>query len=280
MIHGPVGDALADLYGGGETFHGPAFRRLRILRWNGSSGHAEIDSAPGEVPSRLLNPVLLNSIAQAIVGERIGQFDQALSNDVVAFPSTLERLALFAPPPTEGTVDCVLRYLGLGDSGNPSPRFSAQLQRDGAVLAEATIAMALIQKGSIGSASPGDRRDFALRRRAVPGVSIGRRKGGVTRVLAQELAAQDWLPGTVARIYGATSGDHLALMREVAAKDHLAAVWGVHPAEVVLDGNGMIARSTAFPRKSHSIVVTVDSEGVSVADAAPVREEHNTRPRP
>ena len=186
----------------------------------------------------------------------------------MAFPAALERLSLFAPLPTSGSVACVLRYLGLGDPEKPNPRFAAQLQRDGAILAEAIITMAVIQKGRIGTSSPSERRDFALRRRAVPGISIGRRDGKVTRVLARELAAQDWLPGTVARIYGATPGDHALLMREVAAKDHLAAAWGLHPAEIVLDADGVTGRSAGFPQRSQSLVVTVDSESVSVADVA------------
>ncbi len=268
VFHGPDGDEAADLYGTGATFHGPAFRRLRKLCWNGPSGYAEMDGSPGDIPSRLLNPVLLDAIAQAIVGDHIARFDPTLSDDSVAFPAALERLSLFAPLPTSGSVACVLRYLGLGDPEKPNPRFAAQLQRDGAILAEAIITMAVIQKGRIGTSSPSERRDFALRRRAVPGISIGRRDGKVTRVLARELAAQDWLPGTVARIYGATPGDHALLMREVAAKDHLAAAWGLHPAEIVLDVDGVTGRSAGYPQRSQSLVVTVDSESVSVADVA------------
>ena len=61
-------------------------------------------------------------------------------------------------------------------------------------------------------------------------------EAGITRLTYTDVAQCDWLPGTVAQVYGLPPGargrDHLA---SIAVRDHVARLAQVHPSAVRFD---------------------------------------------
>ncbi len=93
----------------------------------------------------------------------------------------------------------------------------------------------LLPKGPLGTALPRDRRAFLRDREAVPGLGLSRGDGETTRLRPSEVVASDWLPGSVARVYGIDAGaDRRTQARELAVRDHVARRAGVHPSRMTL----------------------------------------------
>jgi 3-hydroxymyristoyl/3-hydroxydecanoyl-(acyl carrier protein) dehydratase len=263
QVHGPA----RDMYDAGGTFHGPSFRRIMSLHWEAGEGSAVIDADPGSVPSLLLNPLLLDSTAQAIVSDTIGRLDTSLPADMVCFPSELERIVLHGPAPSSGAVRAALRYHGRRAEDPRFLRFGVQIIEGGRVWAELDLTEVMFRKGRLVGASATDRRDLALRRRPVPGMTISTLAGGTTLATTDDVGGADWFPGTVGRIYGIDATEPAALRRMVAVKDHMATSWGVHPSTVTLDGS--TARSAALPFLSRPLAIRDTADATHVADAGP-----------
>jgi 1-acyl-sn-glycerol-3-phosphate acyltransferase len=95
----------------------------------------------------------------------------------------------------------------------------------------------LLPKGPLGQADPQARRAFLAERQYVPGVALSAwdvAAGGVTTLDVAQVQASDWLPGTVAAIYGAAQQEAEQLAREVAIREHAARRLAVHPSAVLL----------------------------------------------
>ena len=87
----------------------------------------------------------------------------------------------------------------------------------------------LLPKGPIGMAPPEARRAF-LQGQYTPDVSLSRIVGGVAHLTATEVRASDWLPGTVARVYGSDEPGMIAV------KELAGAAFAVHPRRVRVEG--------------------------------------------
>ena len=89
---------------------------------------------------------------------------------------------------------------------------------------------------------------------------------------AADVHGSDWLPGTVATVYGANPND---LLRSVAARDHAARLLEVHPSQLVQDGDTLRALRQPFVSVRpvvHFIGSEVHVSGDVQPDWSPVRQ--------
>jgi len=213
------GALSADPYAEGRLFHGPAMQTLTSLRLGtrGASATLRADIAGG--PDGALHPVLLDGATHAIPHDRLHLWDPSIDEDQVAYPARIPRLQLFGPAPRSGTVRCEVRYRGQIAPGFPA--FRIQLITDRGVWVELELIEALFPKGPIGRADPLLRRAFLQGTGAGPRLS--RYDGEQTRLSEAEVAGSDWLPGTVAAVYGTRDTE------QVAIAEHIAGRVGIHP---------------------------------------------------
>ncbi len=254
------GDVVPLPYANGALFHGPAFRVLERLV-TGPGGSSSVLSAASGVPAGLLNPALLDGATHGIPHDALHTWDAVYDPGKVAYPALIPEIDFFGPAPVAGNVRCEVRlrpYLGTPDH----PVFAIQLIGDDGVWCQLRLVEACFPKGPIGSVAPALRRAFLADRAPVPGLRLSHVEGGDTLLTDAEVAASDWLPGTVERVYGVRRTEDVAL------REHVAAAQGLHPGRVLAQ----------LPLTSFDLAVTREGAGVRVSgdpwgrvDAAPVR---------
>jgi acyl transferase domain-containing protein/3-hydroxymyristoyl/3-hydroxydecanoyl-(acyl carrier protein) dehydratase/1-acyl-sn-glycerol-3-phosphate acyltransferase len=216
-------------YDDGSLFHGPAFQLLdSLIRTR--AGASSTLRASSAIPLGRLNPGLLDGATHGIPHDHLNEWNDRLSPDKVAYPAWIPELELFGPTPTTGTLRCEVRPAGVVGSVD-FPAFEIQIIHDDAshgpkVWCRMRLVEACFPKGRLGSATPIERRAFLRDHRAVPGLALAEVGPDSTTLIEAELADSDWLPGTIAGIYGTRDEN------EVARKEHIAAAHGVHPRHV------------------------------------------------
>lgn len=237
------GEATPSPYEDGSLFHGPAFRRLQswVLTDEGSS--AILDASHGAVPFGTLNQVLLDAATHGIRHE---------TEDTITYPAVITEFDLYGTPPNSGRVRCEMRYDG--HLGGPNfPAYQVQLITDAGVWAQFRLIEAGFPKGRLGRGAPDQRQAFLRDQRYVPGLSIAAHEAGTTTLTSADVQQSDWLPGTVAAIYGTTD------LATIAGKSHCAAEIGVHP--------GQLPESTPVTVYHHEVDAHTDT--VQVTTQAP-----------
>lgn len=199
---------LPSPYETAALFHGPSFQRLKALRRNDQGASAILDASGGVQGS--LHFILLDAATHPIDHE---------GDSKVYYPAQVRRYAQWERLPTAGEVRCEVRSTA---PNGPTRTHQIQLISGDRVLCELELVEAGFPKGRLGQHAPLARRDF-LRGRSHTGVALSRKDGPVTVLSAAEVQGTDWLPGTVARIYGTTDPT------EIAVKEHWARSTGVHP---------------------------------------------------
>lgn len=223
-------------YATGALFHGPAFQLVeRLVRT--AAGASSILRASNTIPLGRLNPGLLDAATHGIPHDDLHAWDQRLSPDKVAYPAWIPELELFGPTPTSGALRCEVRPAGF--VGSPDfPAFEIQIIHDPphddapsaghgpALWCRLRLVEACFPKGKLGSAPPAQRRAFLRDHAFVPGLALSELGDDATTLAESELAASDWLPGTVAGIYGTREP------AEVTRREHVASAQGLHPGVV------------------------------------------------
>ena len=245
------GEPAADPYAEGTLFHGPSLQLLKRLVV-GPAGSSAILQADNDVPGAGLNPGLLDAATHGILHDRLHQWDPQIGDDQVAYPTLITRMALFGPTPRTGEVRCEVRYAGQMSSPR-YPIFDIQLIADGAVWAQLRLVETCFPKGPLGMARPDRRRAFLQDRRFVPGVRLSDDLGEESRLRPAVVAETDWLPGTIAGVYGTTDPEAIAV------KEHNAARVSVHPGKL----------PEALPFTKLPVSVRQDGDEIVVADAGP-----------
>ncbi len=225
---------LESPYASGALFHGPAFHVLVSGEIGDGGARGILDPARGSVPRGAIAPVLLDGALHVVPHDALETWSRELASDHIGFPSRLESLELFGPAP-EGEVSVEVRCEGPGRSARHAV-LSLELSANGRLWARAKIVEVLLPRSGLGKASRLDRRAFLRDRTPVPGVRLSRLEAGVTRVGPTEIREADWLPGTVASVYGVDPSTSIQdLTRIVAVKEHVAPSLGVHPSAVDVD---------------------------------------------
>jgi len=111
------------------------------------------------------------------------------------------------------------------------PRLRFQWSTDAGVWAEATLLEAPFPLGPIGSAPALARRRFLADRRFDPAVRLSRNIDGHSVLDIRDIGRSDWLPGTVASIYGTDDPAEL-LRREHTAHAVTASGTSAHPGDL------------------------------------------------
>ena len=169
----------------------------------------------------------------------------------------------FGPAPQHGLVRCEVRFRGFSEGNRRFPVFAVQLIADDRVWCTIDLVYALFPTGPLGSLSLPERKAFAADKVFVPGARIGRTvPPGETEVTPEDVAASDWLPGTVAALYQAGDGSLEDLCRVVAIKDHAAQVFEAHPSSIAIDGG--TTRCAQLPLQRFA-VETEARDGTTIA---------------
>lgn len=272
----PDAREAGDPYTSGSLFHGPAFQVMRRWELSATGASAILDAKCDRVPIGLLHPALVDGAVQAIPHDALETLLGPSWAGLVSYPTQLTALRLYGPPPATGLVRVEAR-LEQADADKRLVRFFVQLAGEAGVWAEMDLVLAAFPKGPLGRAAPGDRRDFLLGRRHVPGLGLSRAEDGESRLSLREVLESDWLPGTVARVYGVEGGDGRgqALTRQVLARDHVGRLAGVHPARVRLSADDE-ATADALPLNRYVMRWRQEGEDIVVGaesrlDLGPVR---------
>lgn len=251
-------EAGLNLYEQGRLSHGPAFQVLQQLRLF-PNGYAIglLDAAPRGVPQGLLNPVMLDGITHCLLGDNLTEWHERFTKDVVGYPSSIPRLTLFAPIPQQGLVECRVKFL----DGGTQPHFLVQLLQAQQLIVEMELVYAVFPLFSLSKASPASRMAFLRDGQFVEALGISRFEGSRTRLTTKEIKANDWLPGSVAKVYGTSS-----LKPEIlAVKDHVGQRYHVHPSAVEVSDDFKTAAIASSPTPL-SINVSVVNQEVIVSD--------------
>jgi acyl transferase domain-containing protein/3-hydroxymyristoyl/3-hydroxydecanoyl-(acyl carrier protein) dehydratase len=267
-------DALAppisgkQLYDEGLLFHGPALQHLIELRRGHNGAVALLEAGSLGVPQGAINPGLLDGMIQIPHDRMAGDWSGATRGHG-AFPSSIDRLDFFGPPPLAGLHEC--RVVSLRQSEPVSSRlaFRIQLLVEGRVRIEAIVRYVSIPIGPADKFPLKDQLKFLRRREAVPGFGLGRYANGKTHVSPADVGPADWLPGTVAAVYDCPGLSGLELLRAVAIKQHVARRLDLHPSHVAVK-NGA-ARISRLPFNRVALNATQTTDGVCVCDVAPPR---------
>ncbi len=260
----PLADAreVPSPYASGQLFHGPAFQRLSSLTMGASGSSARLDAALRDAPLGRVHPLLLDAATHGVPHDAMERWCRDVPPGRAAYPYRIERATFHGPPPTEGEVRCEARFAGFDGHA----RVALQLEHQGRVWAEIELVEVLLPKGPIGEAAPLARQAFLRDRQAVPGVALARPTGdGDSRLDLRDLAASNWLPGTIEKVYGIPAGHDLAL--EVAVRDHVGQATDTHPSRITVEGD--TAFSAHEPLNRHRFTVERDETGIVVRDAAP-----------
>jgi 3-hydroxymyristoyl/3-hydroxydecanoyl-(acyl carrier protein) dehydratase len=223
-----------DPYAAGVLFHGPAYQLLTELWSDGAGASYWLDLAASGVPVGYLNQGLLDAATHGIPHDALWRWSEEIPRDVAAYPVALTA-AFYGPTPTGGRLRCEARFGGFRGGDRKFPIVHVQIIRDQVVWAELELVEMLLPKGPLGEADPQARRAFLADRQYVPGVALGEFDGEATRLASAQVKASDWLPGTVAAIYGVDDSDPAQLARGVAIREHAARRLAVHPSAVIAE---------------------------------------------
>ena len=251
-------------YAAAELFHGPAFQILSGLRTGSNGASAALDAAKAALVPGPIGPALLDAGLHATPRHAPELWWGEKAAGMLAYPSAIERLSLFGPTPRDGVVRIEVRALSLDAQGRARSRL--QWIADGRVWAEMELADVLFSKGALGNAPALARQTFLRDRRTAPGVRLSRVESGTSRLGAREVAASNWLPGTLESIYGVT-GNPSDMARAIAVKEHAAAQFGVHPGAVTVEGD--VARCPAAPLNPIPLSVARDGTDWMVTGTLP-----------
>ena len=217
--------ALPDPYTAGDLFHGPAFQVLTDLRRGQGIATGTLHVDRSTVPVGALAPALLDGATHVVPHDALQSWGAKVPADTVAYPARLTELKVYGPTPTGGKVTVIARLDG--DVGG-LPRIRFQWSTPMGVWAEATLLEAPFPLGPIGSAPAEARQAFLRDRQFRPDVRLSKNVDGATVLDATDIERSDWLPGTVAHIYGSDAP------AEVVRREHIAHATaipgaGIHP---------------------------------------------------
>jgi 3-oxoacyl-(acyl-carrier-protein) synthase/3-hydroxymyristoyl/3-hydroxydecanoyl-(acyl carrier protein) dehydratase/1-acyl-sn-glycerol-3-phosphate acyltransferase len=214
------GETIADPYGDGTLFHGPAFQLVRSLVRAPGGASMILDAGQHDVPVGRLHPALLDAATHGIPHDAMHTWTDRLDGTKVAFPAIVPVVDWWGPPATSGNVRCEVRFDGFHGSTD-FPAFRIQWIQDDRVFIALRLVEACFPKGPLGQAAPIARAAFMRDKRFVPGVSLSRFDKKETRLNLADIRQTDWLPGTILGIYGTTDPTRIALQEHAAARVQL-----------------------------------------------------------
>ncbi len=250
-----------DPYEAGRLFHGPAYQALTALFSGPGAASTRLDATSTGVPIGALNQRLLDAATHGIPHDNLHAWDSQIGPEQVAYPVLIPTATFHRPVPTAGEVRCEARFAGF-HGGRQFPKIALTLIHADSVWAEITLVESLFPKGPLGVPEPQTRRAFLRDREYVPGLGLSHQEDGTTVLTEEVVARSNWLDGSLAKAYDASSED---LTRELAIKEHVARQAQVHPAWVTPDGS-----CSATPYNRYSVVARPAESGWRVNNVSPM----------
>jgi acyl transferase domain-containing protein/3-hydroxymyristoyl/3-hydroxydecanoyl-(acyl carrier protein) dehydratase/1-acyl-sn-glycerol-3-phosphate acyltransferase len=261
---------MEDPYASGALFHGPAYHRLQRARRDASGADATLRIDPALDDREVVPHILLDAALHVVPHDRMVLWYPEVEAGQVAYPARIERFTRYAPTPRAGTVEVRVRAAGLAGGNARFPRLHVQFLHEGALWAELLLVEVLLPATRLG-ALPGVSRRMYLRDGVfISGVRLSDERDGVTTLAPRALAEADWLPGTVAALYGLAPVEPFAPVAAVAAREHAAQRLAVHPRALRVDGEGRVT-SPQLPLLDYRLTVDASGPVVSVRDASAPR---------
>ncbi|MEM9750219.1 MAG: polyketide synthase dehydratase domain-containing protein [Pseudomonadota bacterium] len=261
-----LGDAALsdDPYGTARLFHGPAFQLLSDLSSGAAGASGLIHYESQGAPIGATHPVALDAALQAGADARWSEWNPGVESTAQAcLPLRIEDLAFYGPRPGAGAGRVEMRGCGL-DGGPRFPRMKTQVfSTQGEIWASIDMVLVAMPAGVLDAYEPELRRAFIRDRTHVPGLRYSRFENGVSTLSDADVAAANWVPGTLERAYAIPSGADLALL--AAQKEHAAGLLGVHPSEVQIDGDKALVASQ--PNRSITVAASRHGRSVTVSTA-------------
>jgi 3-hydroxymyristoyl/3-hydroxydecanoyl-(acyl carrier protein) dehydratase len=246
-----------DPYSSGTLSHGPRFQYLVALHTGANAAVGILDAARGDVPRGELHQGLLDACTHVIPHAELWRWAPDIDRGQVGYPHRITEFDLYEPLPSQGMLTVHARFAGFADGDHAHPAFDVQVSQNDHVLVAFHLVDALVPAGPLATLDHSERRSFLRDKEFVAGTGLSRTADGATTVTQSDVDRLDWLPGTVAGIYGT---DQLA---EIAMKDHVARQLHVHPAEIHVD----VANSQASHGQDvHPLTVTVTPTSATVHD--------------
>jgi 1-acyl-sn-glycerol-3-phosphate acyltransferase len=255
----------SDPYADASLFHGSSFRVLSGLRRGAAGASFDLDAGGGRVPGGLLNPGLLDGLLHGVPHDRLDTWFAEADPTKVAYPQRIDRIDFFAPTPRTGTVRGEVRGVRF-DADAGLAHLHGQILAEGHVWVDLRFAEAMLPKGPIGMLAPLRRRSFLRDRTYVSGARLSRTEGAATVLTTADVAASNWLPGTLERAYRA-SGNGIDLVRVIAVKEHAAHALALHPSRIAINGDHAVAET--LPLNRFPLRIAEEAGRVSVTDAGP-----------
>ncbi|MBJ93189.1 MAG: beta-ketoacyl synthase [Rickettsiales bacterium] len=255
-----TGSAIELPYERGELFHGPAFQvMLELIRTRqGSSSRLRAQSG---VPLGRLNPALLDGATHAIPHDHLELWDDKMNPNKVAYPALITELHLFGSTPKHGALRCEVRpdgFLGSRDF----PAFKVQIIGAQGVWCQFRLIESCFEKGSLGSAPAEQRLNFLKDRQYVAGLRLSKVENEASVLTDTEVAAVDWMPGTLEELYG--SKDSLSIAR----KEHIAEAHQLHPS---LIPDSLPLQRFELEQGRSGELATVSGDGFGKLNVEPIR---------
>jgi len=223
------------VYDDGGLFHGPAFYAARDVQRGAGGATANIDLGHGFDPNADLDVVLMDALLHPIPHDTPEDWFGSEAAGMIAYPLEVERLCVLGPRPRVGQLRVDVRPLAIAPDGR-SVRVAVRAYNGDDVWLDLTLREALMPKGPLGRLSPAERRTFLRDGAYVEAAHLSRSENGETTLSLSEVAASDWLPGTLAFAYG-VNGDAKDMARQIAIKEHVSHRWQAHPRRITVSGN-------------------------------------------
>lgn len=231
------GRGISDFYESGSLFHGSAFQLLILLELGRNGASGVLDLAKNGVPTGTLSPGLLDAALHCIPHDAMELWSEKVPKDHAAYPLRVEHMVQYGPIPTDGLIQVEARFIDL--RAGRFPRTQIWLLAEGKLILEFSLTEVLMPKGPLGILPPGLRKAFLTGQRFVEGAGIASFDGNATTVTENDVAASNWLPGTIEQVYGYTSADGSDLLERVAVAEHAGRVLRLHPSRVRINDWGL-----------------------------------------
>ena len=265
----PLTDAepLADVYGSGALFHGPAYHRVTSARRSALGADATVAWDAAADARERVSHIVLDAALHVVPHDAMALWFPEVAPQQVAYPARIERFTLFADAPRRGESEVRVRPDGYSGNSHRFPRVMVQFLHDGAVWAELVLVEICLPATRLGALAGPQRRAFLRDGQFVAGARLSDEADGVTRLTMRAWAEADWLPGTVAQLYGLSAEEQAQGVHAVAAKEHAAARLLVHPRDIMIAPSGDV-RTASLPLLDYRVVVEGSATEATVRDAS------------
>jgi acyl transferase domain-containing protein/3-hydroxymyristoyl/3-hydroxydecanoyl-(acyl carrier protein) dehydratase/1-acyl-sn-glycerol-3-phosphate acyltransferase len=267
----PLADAepVTDLYTSGALFHGPAYFRVTAARRSAHGADATVAWDTIADARERVSHIVLDAALHVVPHDTMAMWFPEVAPQQVAYPARIERFTLFADAPREGVSEVRIRPTGYHGDSPRFPRVSVHFLHAGTLWAELVLVEVCLPATRLGALPGPARRAFLRDGTFVSAARLSDEIDGVTRLAARTLAEADWLPGTVAQIFGLSTDESSARRTHaVAAREHAAARLRVHPRDISVSSDGDV-RSPRLPLLDYQVTIDGDTKAAVVRDASP-----------